>query len=314
MPTKAIATTPANPFPSAELQVAAQLTDQYRKAVSGSREMLIFGAMFMGLGRVLQPQNTVAENGQITGREGGLKGWIENNCPSINYNTAYKFYGLAKKLREGLAIHVNTDVYRLLTAPVHELSKKESKIRLEMDEAIDGKSAYQLEWDLGVRKARTSLPESGGAREGPAASRRASPASRSKSTPSSQTNPWDPLASPSWKSAGTSTCTTKRSRSSSPSQNYSSAIWEGRHDVRRRKMSVRWKEAVHDSAMRRMPGCHEKPPFHGRVQRYAAADVIAPPCRHGPRNPVQESQIHSDHQGIIGVRPCSSPTPDVPNA
>lgn len=166
MPTKAIATTPANPFPSAELQVAAQLTDQYRKAVSGSREMLIFGAMFMGLGRVLQPQNTVAENGQITGREGGLKGWIENNCPSINYNTAYKFYGLAKKLREGLAIHVNTDVYRLLTAPVHELSKKESKIRLEMDEAIDGKSAYQLEWDLGVRKARTSLPESGGAREG----------------------------------------------------------------------------------------------------------------------------------------------------
>ena len=131
----------ATPLPSAEAQVAAQLTDQYRKAISGCREMLIFGSMFMGLGRVLQPQNTVDEQGLITGREGGLKGWIEQNCPSINYNTAYKFYGLAKSMRAELGIPPTTDIYRLLTSPVHELSKKEAKIRVEMDDANEGKSA-----------------------------------------------------------------------------------------------------------------------------------------------------------------------------
>lgn len=161
--TKAIAKVAAKPLPSAEAQVAAQLTDQYRKAVSGTREVLKFGAMFMGLGVVLQSQNNFSHGPQMKGE--GLQGWIEKNCPQINYNTAYKFYGLAKRMREELAIPATTDIYRLLTAPVNELSKKEAKIRMEMDDAIEGKSAYQLEIDWGIRKKPLALP-SGGAREG----------------------------------------------------------------------------------------------------------------------------------------------------
>ena len=136
--------------PSAEEQVADQLTAQYQKAVSGTREVLIFGAMFMGLGVVLRPQNNSSHGPQMKGE--GLRGWIETNCPRINYNTAYKFYGLAKKMREELSIPETANVHRLLTAPINELTKQEASIRVEIDDAIEGKSAYQLEIGWGIRK------------------------------------------------------------------------------------------------------------------------------------------------------------------
>jgi hypothetical protein len=117
----------------------------------------------LGLGIVLRSQ--IDAYGGPSSKGDGLKGWIEQNCPSINYNTAYKFYGLAKRMREELAIPATTDIYRLLTAPVSELSKKEAKIRVEMDDAIEGKSAYQLEIDWGIRRKPLALP-AGGAREG----------------------------------------------------------------------------------------------------------------------------------------------------
>ena len=164
MKNNAIAKPVETPIPSAEAQVAAQLTDQYHQAVSCTREVLKLGAMFMGLRVVLQSQNNFSHGPQMKGE--GLQGWIEQNCPQINYNTAYKFYGLAKRMREELAIPATTDIYRLLTAPVNELSKKEAKIRVEMDDAIEGKSAYQLELGWGIRKKRLALPASGGSREG----------------------------------------------------------------------------------------------------------------------------------------------------
>lgn len=153
-------------LPPADVQIAAKLTEQYRKAIAGTREVLVFGAMMMQLGHVLELQNMVDEKGRIIGREGGLKAWIEEHCPSINYKTAHGFYALAKGLREALAIPITTDIHRLLTAPADALTKKEAKIREEIDGAISGKSARQLEFDFGIRKARAALPPSGGAREG----------------------------------------------------------------------------------------------------------------------------------------------------
>ena len=154
----------AKTVPPADLQIAAQLQDQYRKAVAGTREILIFGAMMMQLGVVLSSQNNSSRGPQTRGE--GLKGWIEEFCPAINYNVAYGFYNLAKGLREALAIPIGTDIHHLLTAPEASLSKKEAKIREQIDGAIDGKSARQLEFDFGIRRARAALPPSGGAREG----------------------------------------------------------------------------------------------------------------------------------------------------
>ena len=161
MKNNAVATVPA-----ADAQIAAQLTDQYRKAIAGTREVLVFGAMMMSLGSFLSSQNAPAGNNQYTPREDTIKGWLEEFCPSINYKVAYGFYKLAKGLREALAIPMDTDVHRLLTAPEKSLSKKEAKIRALIDGAIDGKSARQLEFDFGIRKARAALPPAGGAREG----------------------------------------------------------------------------------------------------------------------------------------------------
>ena len=160
-----VKTTAANCVP-AEVQIAAQLQDQYRKAISGTREILIFGSMMMQLGSLLSSQKALNGNNQFTPRDNTLKGWIETNCPSINYNVAYSFYNLAKGLREALSIPLTTDIHRLLTAAPAALSKKEAKIRELIDGAIDGKSARQLEFDFGIRKARTTPAAMGGAREG----------------------------------------------------------------------------------------------------------------------------------------------------
>lgn len=159
---KSIVKTTAAACVPAEVQIAAQLQDQYRKAVAGTREVLVFGAMMMQLGASLELQ--IRHGGNHEGRT--LKDWIETNCPSINYKTAHGFYTLAKGLREALEIPVTTDIHRLLTAAPADLSKREAKIRAEIDNAIAGKSARQLEFDFGIRKARAALPSLGGAREG----------------------------------------------------------------------------------------------------------------------------------------------------
>lgn len=157
-----LAKTPQGSFPSQEIQLASQLVDQYRKAIAGTREVLIFGAMMFQLGATLELQ--ICHGGSHEGKT--LKGWIEEFCPSINYNTAYSFYSMARGLREALSIPIDTDIHHLLTAPVDSLSKKEAKIRDLIDGAIDGKSARQLEFDFGIRRARAALPSAGGAREG----------------------------------------------------------------------------------------------------------------------------------------------------
>lgn len=156
----------AKTVPPADLQIAEQLQDQYRKAVAGTREILIFGSMMMQVGSFLELQKAPSGNNQFTPKANTIKGWIEEFCPSINYNTAYGFFRLANGLREALAIPIDTDIHHLLTAPEASLSKKEAKIREQIDGAIDGKSARQLEFDFGIRRARAALPPSGGAREG----------------------------------------------------------------------------------------------------------------------------------------------------
>lgn len=150
-------------IPPQDVQIADQLVTQYQKAVGGTIEILKFGCMFMQLRVVLELQN----NSHGPGTKGdGLKGWIEEFCPEINYNTAYGFYRLAKGMRQAMQIPPTTNLHKLLTASPEELTKRETKLRKEIDAAIAGKSARQLEFDFGIRIARTSRPDSGGAREG----------------------------------------------------------------------------------------------------------------------------------------------------
>lgn len=130
-------------------------TAAYQNAVGGTRAHLIFGAMYQWLGVVLGGGSP--RGPQMKGE--GLKGWIEAKCPQVNYNTAYKWYSLTKGLEKELRVPKGTDLYRMLTAPPHELTKKELRIRKEIDDAIEGKSAHQLEIFTGIRKERKLIGE-----------------------------------------------------------------------------------------------------------------------------------------------------------
>lgn len=131
-----------------EEQAAEMFTQAYQNAISGSRAQLIFGAMFEWLGVVLS-----CGEGRGEYQKGeGLKGWIEKKCPRIKYKTAWKAYNLAKETAAMFKIPTGTNLHRLLTASLHELTKKELKIRKEIDDAIEGKSARQLEIFTGIRK------------------------------------------------------------------------------------------------------------------------------------------------------------------
>ena len=131
-----------------EARAAEMFTAAYQDAVGGVRNQLKFGAMFAWLGVVLS-------NGQGHGefqKGEGLKGWIEAKCPKVNYKTAYKCYSMAREAIAKFRIPKGTDVYRLLSAPLHELAPRELKARKEIDDAIEGKSANQLEIFFGIRK------------------------------------------------------------------------------------------------------------------------------------------------------------------
>ncbi|MDD4737558.1 MAG: hypothetical protein PHP44_15775 [Kiritimatiellae bacterium] len=141
-------------------QLATQLTDQYRKAISGTHEILLFGAMMLQLGGMLNqrgPNRDAVATGP--GAKGlGLKGWIEEHCPEINYFTARSFYNLARGLVETLAIPAKMDLPLLLSSPVDQLSKHDANIRAKVDEFLSGKSKRQLEFDFGIRAPKPHHP------------------------------------------------------------------------------------------------------------------------------------------------------------
>lgn len=103
---------PAQPetIPNSEFRIAnsddtvvgKQLTDQYKLAVSGMREVLIFGCMLMQVENTLSNVDKVSARGKaMTGngvKGGGLKGWLETYAPEISRATAYRFLGITKAI------------------------------------------------------------------------------------------------------------------------------------------------------------------------------------------------------------------------
>lgn len=149
--------------PLVEADAARALSKQYRRAVAGTREILIFGAMMDRLGNVLSRQNDTWPNRGSLGQ--GLKGWLAKHCPEINYKTAYAFLNLARGMVRALSLPEGADVPRLLGARVKELGEEERPLRKKLDEALAGKSRRQLEFDFGIRAGK-SEGQLGGVREG----------------------------------------------------------------------------------------------------------------------------------------------------
>lgn len=97
----------------------ATLTTQYRKAVNGLYEAYVFGQMLAQVKARLEQfsgdatrgtarETTVGNNGNALAAPGwnagtGLKAWLAQHCPEINYSTARRFLAVAEKTNAALA-------------------------------------------------------------------------------------------------------------------------------------------------------------------------------------------------------------------
>lgn len=97
----------------------ATLTTQYRKAVNGLYEAYLFGQMLAQVKACLEQFTSDAARGTasgitVQGANGGtlnpgwnagtgLKAWLAQHCPEINYSTARRFLAVAEKTNAALA-------------------------------------------------------------------------------------------------------------------------------------------------------------------------------------------------------------------
>ena len=87
---------PVNPVQNSPADIAGALTTQYQAVVAATgqmlREAVKFGAMLMELETIVGKSH----GGRDTDGD-GIKGWLAEHCPEINYNTAKVYKNLAAK-------------------------------------------------------------------------------------------------------------------------------------------------------------------------------------------------------------------------
>jgi hypothetical protein len=140
----------------------SDVTAQYRRAISGTLEMLRFGAMLVEIDADLRREikNGCIQNGAT------IKGWLESNCPDINYKTAMRFKHLADGLQREFNIPAKVsllsalpeaDGTTLVPASVQESKRnKVMDIQAEIWEFVQGKSARQLLFDFGMAERKAT--------------------------------------------------------------------------------------------------------------------------------------------------------------
>ena len=87
---------PVNPVQNSPADIAGALTTQYQAVVAATgqmlREAVKFGAMLMELETIVGK----SQGGRNTDGD-GIKGWLAEHCPEINYKTATVYKSLAAK-------------------------------------------------------------------------------------------------------------------------------------------------------------------------------------------------------------------------
>ena len=78
------------------------LLAQYAKAGSEARAAIRFGSMLCDLEAFCDNSLLRNADGEIVGRNPGIKGWIRDNCPELlaHYKNAMRYKGLAEKFRQ----------------------------------------------------------------------------------------------------------------------------------------------------------------------------------------------------------------------
>jgi len=127
-----------------------KISEQYRRAVSGTLEVLRFGAMLIEVDTSLTRET---RKGCIQAGE-TLKAWLDTNCPEVNYKTAMRFKMLAEdmqrfcqipaKLPVSLALPGPDGAVHLEDLPANVNAERVGKIQQQVWEMVQGQSARQL--------------------------------------------------------------------------------------------------------------------------------------------------------------------------
>ena len=76
-------------------EIAARVTNSWHKAQDGLRHIVEFGALLLEVDKWLQARPGPNKK---AGERGGLRNWLAENCPEVNYDTARGYREAAKGL------------------------------------------------------------------------------------------------------------------------------------------------------------------------------------------------------------------------
>jgi hypothetical protein len=82
----------------------ARLREAYAEAASGIREAVRFGSLLCDLEAYCDNSLVRNVDGEIVGRNPGVKGWLRSHCPEVaaHYANAMRYKGIAEKFRQGV--------------------------------------------------------------------------------------------------------------------------------------------------------------------------------------------------------------------
>lgn len=142
--------------------LAAALDAQWSRAQQGLVEIIKFGAMLAQVASTVISSREYGDDGRITGRAGGLKAWLAEHCPDINYKTAYGYMVAANGLAREARLAADVPLLSLMGEdPIPEA--RAEKLRARVFSILEGASLSLL------KAAATSSPPplpTGGPRPG----------------------------------------------------------------------------------------------------------------------------------------------------
>jgi hypothetical protein len=118
--------------------VGKQLTAQYKRAVSGMREVLIFGAMLKQVEINLSTRGQVSVGGR--GKQGGIAEWLREHAPEISRPTALRFLGVTESVAQEYQAIVGSQIagrYDLPTLALADPATLPEKARLKQGDLFD---------------------------------------------------------------------------------------------------------------------------------------------------------------------------------
>lgn len=132
--------------PSNDALMGQQLTEQYKKAITATREVVVFGAMML---KIRERVSACGHAGNEARRDTGLKAWMEQHAPDVSRPTAYRFMALAEGVHEEFSLGKKVDLTLLLTESADELTPALRKKQKSILDFLEGKSQRQLLLQLG---------------------------------------------------------------------------------------------------------------------------------------------------------------------